>query len=202
DGPGNASATRARSNGAIRWSLLENQASRERKRPEEGSPVAYAPGSPDCFPPIMVEETSAAIKSLIAKEHANARLADPLSVRRRRRRLAKSRGRTSEECPASDARFRPRRRGLLLSRRQNHHLPGRGKRGRQPLLSNLRAGPGNRPSAPRQSGRWQDHLLLLLTRRQEDHLRQQPSRSRGEKTVRRGVPAARRRSQSGQATPL
>ena len=55
--------------------------------------------------------------------------------------------------------FVPRGRGLFLTRRQANHLPGRGKRQRQSILSDLRSGPGHRPLSPRQPRRRQNDLL-------------------------------------------
>ena len=49
-----------------------------------------------------------------------------------------------DEHQAGDVRLRPGRRGVLLAGRQEDHLPGRGEGHRQPVLPDLRHGPGDR----------------------------------------------------------
>ena len=124
----------------------------------------------------------------------HARLAHrPPHCRRPRpgRRLGKGRGRPPEEHQAGDLRLRPPAKAIL-ARRQEDHLPGRGEGHRQPVLPDLRHGPGDAASCRRVSpGVGKTTCALLPPGRQEDHLRQQPPRPGREEALRRRVQAAR-----------
>ena len=79
---------------------------------------------------------------------------------------------------------------------EQDHLPGRGKRRATRSTRCSSWTWTTRQVPPRQPGRRQDDVRLLLARRQEDHLRQQPSRPGRQEALRRRDEPPRRRTQA------
>ena len=99
----------------------------------------------------------------------------PRPRRRPGRRLAAARSRPPAKHPPGDVRLRPRRRGLLLARRQDDHLPGRGEGHRQPVLPDLRQDLATGRARRVSPGVGKTTCAYFCARRQEDHLRSAPT---------------------------
>ena len=117
-------------------------------------------------------------------------------------RLAKAGSRPSQQHPPGDHRFRPRRRRLLLPGRQADHLPGRGE-GHAAIRSTRSSSWTWTPAIFAASARASaGPRAATFARRQEDHLRQQPSRPRRQEAPGRGIPPPRGGPPGRQAPPL